>query len=84
MGWEGTLSTQPYGDRFRKQRRLLNEYMNPQVLRRYYPLQELSTARLVRDVIKSPDALNAHVKRCASRSSAENKLEPLTTGSPLQ
>jgi cytochrome P450 len=63
MGWTSVLANLPYGDRFRKHRRLVQEYFHPRVLRNYYPMIELEVVTFVEELVKTPNNLRARLKR---------------------
>ena len=62
MGWDGILSLLPYGDKFRKQRRMF-QYFNPQVVHRLRSIQEAELYTLLDDVLTSPENFSMHINR---------------------
>lgn len=64
LGWEGSLSLLPYGDMFRRHRRLVQDHFKIR-LSEYYPLQELEVASFMNDLLKTPDPFLRHTKRSA-------------------
>jgi cytochrome P450 len=46
-----------YGDTWRKQRRMVSQDFSPNLIPRYYALQEKEAATLVRNLLKDPTTL---------------------------
>ena len=65
MGWTSTLTVLPYGDKFRKHRRLMQEYFRPRALPNYYPLIELEVAIFIEELVKTPKNFRIHFRRYA-------------------
>jgi cytochrome P450 len=63
MGWSSVLFCIPYGDRFRKHRRFVQEYFHGRVLHNYYPMIELEVAIFVDELDKTPKDFRAHLRR---------------------
>jgi cytochrome P450 len=63
MGWSSVLGLLPYGDRFRKHRRLMQQYFHPRVLQNYHPMIELEVAIFVDELDKTPKDFRAHLRR---------------------
>ncbi|KAF9002125.1 cytochrome P450 [Cyathus striatus] len=54
MGWFPTLTFLPYGKRFQKHRRLLQEYLHQKQCLSYHPLQTQQARRLLVDFLDDP------------------------------
>ena len=64
VGWKRTLVLLPYGDRFRRYRRLFHRLIGSQeVVKRFFPGEELETRRFLRRVLMKPNDLAAHVRK---------------------
>ena len=64
VGWKHTLVLLPYGDRFRRYRRLFHRLIGSQaVVKRFFPSEELEARRFLRRVLKKPNDLAAHVRK---------------------
>jgi cytochrome P450 len=63
MGWTSVLSHLPYGDKFRKHRRLVQEYFHPRLIQNYYPMIELEAAMFIAELAKTPKDFRAHLRR---------------------
>ncbi|KDR83471.1 hypothetical protein GALMADRAFT_645322 [Galerina marginata CBS 339.88] len=66
VGWKNTMVLLPYGDRFRRYRRLFHSLIGTSsAVRCYYPSEELEARRFLRRVLMKPDDLSAEVRRTA-------------------
>jgi Cytochrome P450 len=64
VGWKNTLVLLPYGDRFRRFRRLFHQTIgNTMTMKQFLPLEEFETHRFLRRVLAKPADLAAHVRR---------------------
>lgn len=64
VGWKNTLALLPYGDRFRRYRRLFHNLIGSQMsMKQYLPVEEHETRRFLRRVLTKPDDLSTHVRR---------------------
>ncbi|KAF9002128.1 putative O-methylsterigmatocystin oxidoreductase [Cyathus striatus] len=63
MGWTRTLSMLPYGKRFQKHRRLLQEYLNQKQCLTYQPLQTQLARRLLVRLVDNPQDWRSHFER---------------------
>ncbi len=64
VGWKYTLVLLPYGDRFRRYRRLFHSLIgNQAMIKRFYPSEELEARKLLRRILAKPDDLAAHVRK---------------------
>ncbi|PPQ79518.1 hypothetical protein CVT25_003400 [Psilocybe cyanescens] len=66
VGWKNTMVLLPYGDRFRRYRRLFHSLIGSQsAVKRFYPSEEFEARRFLRRVLMKPDALSAQVRKTA-------------------
>ncbi|KAF8665749.1 hypothetical protein AX16_000197 [Volvariella volvacea WC 439] len=66
VGWKNTLALLPYGDRFRRYRRLFHNLIgSPSIMKQYLPAEECETRRFLRRVLTRPQDLAAHIRRTA-------------------
>ena len=64
VGWKNALVLLPYGDRFRRYRRLFHRLIGSQaVVKRFFPGEELEARRFLRRVLMKPNDLAAHVRK---------------------
>ncbi|ETW79741.1 cytochrome P450 monooxygenase 105 [Heterobasidion irregulare TC 32-1] len=63
MGWDSVLTNLPYGERFRKHRRLIQEAFSPQAILAFRPLQRMEACTLLLGLLESPDSFMGHVRR---------------------
>jgi len=62
VGWKNTLVLLPYGDRFRRSRRLFHRAIGNAPMKQFLPLEELETRRFLRRVLAKPGDLAAHIR----------------------
>ncbi|KDR73159.1 hypothetical protein GALMADRAFT_722618 [Galerina marginata CBS 339.88] len=62
VGYDETFVLQPYGDNWRKQRRLIAQDFSQSMTPRYHSLQEKEAAILVRNLLKDSSSLLEQVK----------------------
>ncbi|KAF5393735.1 hypothetical protein D9757_000328 [Collybiopsis confluens] len=63
-GWKNTLVLLPYGDRFKRFRRLFHNTIGSQaIMRQYYPAEEQETKKFLRRVLAEPEQLQMHVRK---------------------
>ncbi|KAF9468823.1 cytochrome P450 [Collybia nuda] len=66
IGWKNTLALLPYGDRFRRFRRLFHRCIGRHAsMNQYLPSEELETRRFLRRVLIKPGDLAAHIRKTA-------------------
>ncbi|KAF8165086.1 cytochrome P450 [Crassisporium funariophilum] len=66
VGWKNTLVLLPYGDRFRRYRRLFHSLIGSQAaVKRFFPSEELEARRFLRRVLRKPDDLAALIRKTA-------------------
>ncbi len=64
IGWKNTLVLLPYGDRFRRFRKIFHSLIgSPATMKQYQPAEELETRRFLRRVLAKPEALATHVRK---------------------
>ena len=64
VGWRNTLVLLPYGDRFRRFRRLFHQSIGTRTsIKQFHPAEEIETRRFLRRVLAQPDALAAHIRK---------------------
>ena len=63
MGWGAILAFLPYGDRFRRQRRLVQQHFNQQAITAYRPVQQKEILGLMSRLIETPDNFIHHIHR---------------------
>ena len=67
VGWGDITVLLQHGDTHRKHRKLFHQYIGTKSsLEAFYPAEEAEAKQLVRNVLKSPDNLLAHVRRCGA------------------
>ncbi|KDR72308.1 hypothetical protein GALMADRAFT_102042 [Galerina marginata CBS 339.88] len=66
MGWEHTLTFFPYGKRFHKHRKMLNEYFSRDKCVDYLPFQALEARRLLQNLHSAPENFYDHLNRFSS------------------
>lgn len=64
VGWKNTLVLLPYGERFRRYRRLFYRLIGTHAsIKRFYPSEEFEAKAFLRQLVKKPEDLAAHVRR---------------------
>ncbi|KAA1466823.1 cytochrome P450 [Dentipellis sp. KUC8613] len=66
MGWDSVITNMPYGERFRKHRRLIQDHFNQQAALEFRPLQRRESCLLLAGLLDAPDAFDRHVRRFAA------------------
>ncbi|KAF8154861.1 putative monooxygenase [Crassisporium funariophilum] len=62
VGYGETFVLQPYGDNWRKQRKMIAQDFSQSMTPRYYPLQEKEARILVRNILKDPSSLLSQIQ----------------------
>lgn len=57
------MTFMPYGDLWRKQRKLLHQLTSPKAASTYEPIQDMESAALVRDMLRTPEKMWGHAQR---------------------
>ncbi|KAF7355007.1 hypothetical protein MSAN_01416200 [Mycena sanguinolenta] len=66
VGWKNTLVLLPYGDRFRRFRRLFHNIIGSRsAMKQFFPVEELETRRFLRRVLAKPGDLRKHIRKTA-------------------
>ncbi|KAJ7283455.1 cytochrome P450 [Mycena rebaudengoi] len=66
VGWKNTLVLLPYGDRFRRFRRLFHNIIGSRAaIKQFLPVQDVEARRFLRRVLAKPDDLSKHVRKTA-------------------
>ncbi|KAF8211494.1 cytochrome P450 [Mycena galopus ATCC 62051] len=66
VGWKNTLVLLPYGDRFRRFRRLFHNIIGSRsAIKQFLPIEELETRRFLRRVLAKPNDLPKHIRKTA-------------------
>ncbi|KAJ7873328.1 cytochrome P450 [Mycena olivaceomarginata] len=66
VGWKNTLVLLPYGDRFRRFRRLFHNIIGSRsAIKQFLPIEELETRRFLRRVLAKPGDLPKHIRKTA-------------------
>ncbi|PFH52584.1 hypothetical protein AMATHDRAFT_74066 [Amanita thiersii Skay4041] len=66
VGWKNTLVLLPYGDRFRRYRRLFHSLVGSHAtIKKFIPVEELETRRFLRRVLAKPEDLASHIRKTA-------------------
>ncbi|KAF9008812.1 cytochrome P450 [Cyathus striatus] len=64
VGWKNTLVLLPYGDRFRRYRRLLHKLIGSQaMMKQFYPVIEQETRKFLRRLVPLPDDLVSNIRK---------------------
>lgn len=75
MGWDSVLNNLPYGDRFRKHRKWLQDaFVSKAALATYLPIQRRETYTLLAGLCDRPELFMEHIKRCVA--SPPNSMRP--------
>lgn len=67
MGWEDALGFLPYGDKFRKQRKMIQQHFNIQAVSKFHPIQTRELNTLLVNLLDTPDDFIRHVFRCVQK-----------------
>ncbi|CCM02014.1 uncharacterized protein FIBRA_04090 [Fibroporia radiculosa] len=62
IGYAQGFVLQPYGEEWRKQRKIVNQDFNQSVVQRYYDVQETQARKLVLGVLNDPSSLESEIK----------------------
>ncbi|KIJ60731.1 hypothetical protein HYDPIDRAFT_98167 [Hydnomerulius pinastri MD-312] len=66
MGWDWSFGHMPYGDRWKKHRKMFERQFRPAVAPTYWPLQRKEVHTLLRNILDSPDELIEHLRHNAA------------------
>ncbi|KAF8897192.1 cytochrome P450 [Infundibulicybe gibba] len=63
VGWKNTLALLPYGDRFRRFRRLFHTLIGSHsIMKQFIPVEEFETRRFLRRLLTKPEDLASHIR----------------------
>ena len=83
MGWDSVLAFLPYGDRFRKHRRLMQQHFNVQAVVNFRNLQKAEIYTLLQNLLIAPGQFRHHFHRyvitCSKRKAAHCLLMTSTS-----
>ncbi|KAJ7638494.1 cytochrome P450 [Roridomyces roridus] len=66
VGWKNTLVLLPYGDRFRRYRRLFHNIIGSRAaIKQFLPVEEIETHQFLRRVLAKPEDLQQHIRKTA-------------------
>ena len=64
MGWNNTLGLSPYGERFRRYRRLLHQFMGTRTsVEKHAPLMNREAQVFLRHVVEDASGVQDHIRR---------------------
>lgn len=65
VGWKNTLVLVPYGDRFRRYRKMFHKLIgNSTSMSQFYPTEEVETHRFLKHLLYTPQDLATHIRKC--------------------
>lgn len=63
VGWKNTLVLLPYGDRFRRYRKLFHQLIGSSSgMKRFLPIEEHEMHRFLRKLVAKPEDLSTHIR----------------------
>jgi len=62
MEWDFNAGLMPYGDRWRKHRRIYQQSFRANVSRGYRPIQAQKVMEMLRNLLTTPDEFREHFK----------------------
>ncbi|CAE6514159.1 unnamed protein product [Rhizoctonia solani] len=68
VGWENGLGMLPYGDRWRKTRKLVYEGTSVRAMTDLYPLQEREIVKFIQRLLETPEQLQEHIHQAIGSS----------------
>ena len=69
-----------YGDKSRRQRRLMLKALGPAAIPTYHPLLEIETHALLKRLLDEPKSYESHLKRCVYAVEIDSAAVLLTHG----
>lgn len=66
MGYRASMLLAPYGEVFRRARKLINAALNSRTARTYWPIQEQSVHKFLGRLLKTPQDFREHIKMTSS------------------
>ncbi|KAF8971248.1 cytochrome P450 [Flammula alnicola] len=67
MGWDKSIVTAPYDERWRRYRRISAQSLKKEVVNQFYPLQEKESARFLGTLVEQPDRFLENFRFAAAR-----------------
>lgn len=64
MGWTSTITFMPYGKRFQRHRRMLQQYLTPNKCLDYQSIQSREARVLLQSLLDDGDNLDTYLRRC--------------------
>ncbi|KAF9526910.1 cytochrome P450 [Crepidotus variabilis] len=85
MGWENTVVTCPYDDRWRRYRRLISQSFRKSAVNQFFPIMEREVGRFLGALLEEPENYMEHFRFAAARSFLLNLygIEIKTANDPL-
>ncbi|KAF9533215.1 cytochrome P450 [Crepidotus variabilis] len=62
MGWHFLTGFKPYGERWRAERRLLQQHFKPEAIPRYFEIMEQKINVMLRQLLTDPDRFRDHIR----------------------
>ncbi|EIW76051.1 cytochrome P450 [Coniophora puteana RWD-64-598 SS2] len=66
MGWDWSFGHMPYGDRWKKHRKMFEKQFKPAVAPTYWPIQRKEAHALIRNLLDSPNDRQEHLRQNAA------------------
>ncbi|EGN94698.1 hypothetical protein SERLA73DRAFT_187752 [Serpula lacrymans var. lacrymans S7.3] len=66
MGWESVVTQMPYGDRFRRHRRLIQDHFSRSMVESFRPIQTQEVHNLLNGLLENPELFSTHIRRFAA------------------
>ncbi|KAH7922734.1 cytochrome P450 [Leucogyrophana mollusca] len=66
MGWDWSFGHMPYGERWKKHRKMFERQFRPAVAPTYWPVQRKEAHTLLRNILDTPDDLAEHLRHNAA------------------
>ncbi|KAH7909414.1 cytochrome P450 [Hygrophoropsis aurantiaca] len=66
MGWDWSFGHMPYGERWKKHRKMFERQFRPAVAPTYWPIQRKEAHALLRNILDNPDDLAEHLRHNAA------------------
>lgn len=64
MGWDKVMSFLPYGNKYRRQRKMMMQRFNAQAIADYRPIQQRELHKLLNNLLDAPEGFYHHTFRC--------------------
>lgn len=63
MGWDRVVAFLPYGEKFRRQRKMMHRHFSSEAVVRFRPLQRSELFTLLENLVRSPENFSQHICR---------------------